>query len=129
MGTSKGVFMVWMTPNFSLEGCSRAKQALPLAGNIKEYDYYHAETTGVTEFIFINGKETAIEYRRDSVQAEVTSLNSFLVKSNDRIVVVGELSPLHLMTTDGEGMAQPEPYQEFRLLQWRVVPKAYVLRR
>ena len=119
-----GLFAVMVLNSGCLQ--SRKSKLPPQQGSaLQEFGYHHAETTGISEFVLVNGKEIAIEFDSNSDRGELEGLRHEFDGPENHIVVVGKLSPIVKRTPDGSGFASSEPYQEFQLVQWRKVPKDY----
>ncbi len=119
-----------------LGGCNRPP---PGGSSEREYRFGHLETTGLTSGIFIPGSsrqlgqpegypDVYIVFSKDSDRDAVRSLefldykvlhqNAPAEREGGGIELVGVLNSKVRHTPNKPGMAESEPYQEFRLLRW-----------
>jgi hypothetical protein len=93
---------------------------------LRFFGYLHKETTGVTEFVLVNGKATAVQFsprsNRTALEALSALKGSVLCANADgrRMFVVGYLDPVVKRTPSGPNLAYPETYQEFTLQRWYI---------
>lgn len=90
-----------------------------------EYGYVFHESTGLTDHVRSNGKEIAIQFRRNSDQKALRSLRALRWQKlnanadGHHMVLVGQLYTNVQRTPGKPDMAASEPYQEFSLRRWQ----------
>ena len=91
------------------------------------YGFQHHETTGVTSFIRVGGREQPIQFASDSSRQALDLLyglrsDVFLPLTDGKhLFVVGELSRTESQTRGGANRANSEPFRAFRLRGWYIV--------
>jgi hypothetical protein len=101
---------------------------------IRTYRFVHSETTGMTSFVVVNGKEWAIEFHRDSDPVAVKAFGALggrVLLPNayrKKIFLVGSLLPAVKVTRSCTGCAQPEEYREFKLVDWFITTPIKIVR-
>ena len=113
-------------------GCSRHEYTPTkrIPGD-QDYGYIFTETTGITQYVVHQGKKIAIQFRSDSDQQAVSSLQSLgadiLYNKADgkQMFLIGKLHTKILWTPKSlpnapVQYAESQLYQEFMLRGWRV---------
>jgi hypothetical protein len=101
---------------------------------IRTYRFVHSETTGITSFVIVNGKERAIEFHRDSDPVAVKAFRALSGRvllpnaHRKKIFLVGSYLPAVKVTRSCAGCAQPEEYREFRLVDWFITTPIKIVR-
>ena len=90
------------------------------------FPFVFHETTGITQHIIRDGHEVAIRFSERTDKTALATLNSldwriiYASANGKHIFLRGELSPEVKRTPKGLGLATPEDYQEFTLLDWHI---------
>ena len=90
------------------------------------FPFVFHETTGLTQHIVRNGQEVAIRFSARTDKTALATLNSldwriiYASANGKHIFLRGELSPEVKRTPKEPGLAAPEDYQEFTLLDWHI---------
>ncbi len=96
----------------------------PLGRGVHAYGFIFHETTGITTFLLVNGKEQAVQFTPQSsrlARETLFDLDAFhLYKNADghHIVVEGVLDAETRWTPSGPGLPSSEPYRDFTLRFW-----------
>ena len=111
---SVGFYRWLIMPTKSIQGGQR-----PSVGSVR-YRLNHHETTGLTDYLVLNGKEVAIQFTPDSNPTAVRIVHGWTVPDDinpkwPQVWITGKLLPATHMTPVCEGCSEPERYREFRL--------------
>ena len=94
---------------------------------VKTYGFLHMETTGITSYVIINGKEKPIMFRPDSDPLAMKSfdaLNSRIILPNTdgkKLFLIGQYFSEPRHTRSCPECATAEEYREFRLVDWYII--------
>jgi hypothetical protein len=101
---------------------------------VETFAFVHRETTGITSYVTVRGKQKPIIFRADSDSLAVKSLHAlnwriFLPNSNgQQLFLVGQYFGEPKQTPTCSGCAATETYSEFRLIEWYIVVPFKVVR-
>lgn len=101
---------------------------------IKTYGFVHHETTGISSYVIINGKEIPIRFRADSDSLAVKSLKAlnwriFLPNSDGtKLFLIGQYFAQPKRTSSCEQCPEAEEYREFKLLDWYITTPFKIVR-
>lgn len=88
------------------------------------YGFLHQETTGITSYVILNGKESPIQFRSDS---DPVALNAFKAlkwqvflpnADGQKLFVVGQYFAETKRTPVCKSCPESEEYHEFKLVDW-----------
>jgi len=94
---------------------------------VKTYGFLHMETTGITSYVIINGKEKPIMFRPDSDPLAMKSfdaLNARIILPNTdgkKLFLIGQYFSEPRHTRSCPECATAEEYREFRLVDWYII--------
>jgi len=101
---------------------------------IKTYRFVHNETSGITSFVIVNGKEQAIEFHRDSDPVALKAFRALSARvllpnaHRRKVFLVGSYLPAVKVTRSCTGCAAPEEYREFKLVNWFITTPIKIVR-
>ena len=90
------------------------------------FPFVFHETTGLTQHIVRDGREVAIRFSERSDKTALATLNAldwriiYASANGKHLFLRGELSPEVKRTPKALGVATPENYQEFTMLDWQI---------
>jgi hypothetical protein len=109
-------------PSTTREPSKLPPSKVQVAPKVKTYGFVHLETTGITSYVIIDGKEMPIQFRADSDPLAVKSLNALnariLLPNSDgkKLFLIGQYFAEPRHTPGCPGCATIEEYREFRLV-------------
>jgi hypothetical protein len=119
------------TPPHALNSQQSKVQVEP---KVKTYGFVHLETTGITSYVIINGKEMPIQFRADSdplAMKSLYALNSRILLPNTdgkKLFLIGQYFAEPKHTRSCRQCATVEEYREFKLVDWYIITPFKVVR-
>jgi|SRR6266542_2898164 len=94
---------------------------------VKTYGFVHMETTGITSYLIVNGKEKPILFSPDSdplAMRSFNALNSRILFPNadgKKLFLIGQYFAEPKHTRSCPQCAGSEEYREFKLIDWYII--------
>jgi hypothetical protein len=101
---------------------------------VKTYGFVHWETTGITSYVIVNGKEKPILFSPDSDPLAMRSFDALnpriLLPNTDgkKLFLMGQYFSEPKHTRSCPGCAGSEEYREFKLVDWYIIAPFKVVR-
>jgi hypothetical protein len=101
---------------------------------VKTYGFVHVETTGITSYVIVNGKEKPILFRPDSDPLAMKSFNALNSRirlpntDGKKLFLIGQYFSEPKHTRICRECAKAEAYREFRLVDWYIITPFKVVR-